>query len=227
MRPLALPLLICVFGLGCRRAPAIPYAWDRPESLRAKLVAVYTATVSLAAGQVVWRPRLHPLMLAPDATRIAVIHVEPAAGHGRPLDAALRGFLVDKMVVEARRPNVVELQLDYEAPRSEREFLRALVTELRQALPDTRLSMTALASWCMYDDWVRELPVDEVVPMVYRMGADREPIRRWLDAGRDFRVPRCRQAVAVSLGDPPPRLPGGRRRFVFNPHSWSSTEEAQ
>jgi hypothetical protein len=198
----------------------VPYAWDRPERVDAPVVAVYTATVSLRDGDVVWRPRAHPLVVRPDARRIAVIHVEPASAARRALDDELVAFLVDKIAVEAARKDVVEVQLDYEAAVSERDFARRLVTALRRAI-HVRLSMTALASWCLFDDWIADLPVDEAVPMVYRMGRDREPVRRWLDEGRDFREPLCRQSVAVSLADPPPRLPSGRRRFVFNPHSWN------
>jgi hypothetical protein len=227
-------LLGLLFVAGCARAPApspVLYAWDRPEQLAALAgadvaVAVYTATVSLRAGDVVWRPRAHALTLPPGARRIAVVHVEPAApATRRPLDDGLRAFLVEKLVAVAHAPDVAELQLDYEAPRSERDFLRALVGDLRRALgPTARLSMTALASWCLFDDWVRDLPVDAVVPMVYRMGHDRAFVRRWLDEGNDFRVARCRQAVALSLADAPPRLPAGRRHFLFNPRSWTPAD---
>ena len=157
---------------GCSAAPApalVLYAWDRPEQLAALgdadvEIAVYAATVSLRAGDVAWRPRAHPLTLPPHARQIAVVHIEPAApAERRPLDAALRAYLVAKMVAVAQAPGVGELQVDYEAPTSERELARGLIVDLRRALgPRARLSMTALASWCLFDDWVRELPVDDV-----------------------------------------------------------------
>jgi len=178
---------------------------------------VYAATVSLREGEVVWQRRLHPIALPPQARVTAVVHFEPG---DRALDDGLRAYLVDKISALPAEA----IQIDYEAPLSQRELLRALIADLRRALPRTRLSMTALASWCLFDDWLRELPVDEVVPMVYRMGHDREPVRRWLDEGRDFRVPLCRKAVAVSLADPPPRLPAGRRVYYFAPRSWSEAE---
>jgi hypothetical protein len=216
--------VVAVAVAGCGRASDVVYAWDRPESLQAlppgSEVAVYRATVSLKKDDVVWRPRAHPVKLPDGARRVPVIHIEPGAT--RPLDLDLRTYLVGKMVAEAQASGA--LQLDYEAPLSERPFLRQLILDLRHALPRARLSMTALASWCLFDGWLAELPVDEVVPMVYRMGRDRLAVRRWLDEGRDFRVPLCQKAVAVSLADPPPRLPGGRRRYWFDPRSWTPAD---
>lgn len=220
MRLVSLAILL-VWQLARATAPPIVYAWNRPERLAAlpegSEVAVYAATVSLRDGETVWQPRLHPIALPDHARVTAVIHFEPG---WRPLDDRLRAYLVDKI----SGLHAQAIQIDYEAPLSQREFLRELMGDLRRALPQGKLSMTALASWCLFDDWLRELPVDEVVPMVYRMGHDREPVRRWLDEGHDFRVPLCRKAVAVSLADPPPRLPAGRRTYYFAPRSWSEAE---
>ena len=52
--------------------------------------------------------------------------------------------------------------------------------------------MTALASFCVGDRWLDGLPVDEVVPMIFRMGTDNERIRSFLAAGNDFQDPMCR-----------------------------------
>jgi hypothetical protein len=195
---LILSLVLCA----CRgNDEHVLYAWDRPERLdgmpAGAEVAVYTATVSLARGTLLWRPRAHPLRLPERARITAVIHFETArADLRRPLDDALASWLVDRMAREAERPGVSGLQIDYEAPLSERPFLRALVVGVRRALGSSvRLSMTALASWCLFDDWLGDLPVDEVVPMVYR--------------------------------DPPPALAPGRRIFYFAPHSWTADDLAR
>ena len=45
------------------------------------------------------------------------------------------------------------------------------LAEIRRALPlHTRLSMTALASWCDTESCLDDAPVDETVPMLIRMG---------------------------------------------------------
>jgi hypothetical protein len=81
------------------------------------------------------------------------------------------------------------------------------------------LSITALASWCIYDDWLRDLPVDEVVPMVFRMGADQHRVRRYL-IEEDFRAAHCRQSLGISTDEPRPTLRPLRRLYVFHPQSW-------
>jgi len=80
--------------------------------------------------------------------------------------------------------------------------------------------MTALASWCIHDDWIRELPVEEAVPMLFRMGAEDREVRRYLQSGNDFRVESCRNSLGVSTDEPWPKLPSGRRLYVFHPVSW-------
>ncbi len=46
--------------------------------------------------------------------------------------------------------------------------------------------MTALASWCAGDDWLRDLPVDEAVPMLFRMGVEKNLFQRRLETGQRF-----------------------------------------
>src|SRR5436189_297554 len=64
--------------------------------------------------------------------------------------------------------------------------------------------------------WIADLPFDEIVPMVFRMGPEGEVVRQQLAAGGDFRLARCRDAIGVSTDEPLPRVPGRRRRYVFD-----------
>jgi hypothetical protein len=62
----------------------------------------------------------------------------------------------------ARRPGISGIQVDFDATASERRFYRELVIDLRRLLPDSvPLSITALASWCLDDNWISGLPADE------------------------------------------------------------------
>ncbi len=88
--------------------------------------------------------------------------------------------------------------------------------------------MTALASWCADDRWLSGLPVDEIVPMLFRMGPANEAFR---DLARSSRTaqPECRQAVGTSLDEPLDLARDHRRVYAFNPRSWTaaSVHEAQ
>ena len=112
------------------------------------------------------------------------------------------------------------IQIDFEADASERPFYRHLLIELRHRLPsDLALSITALASWCMGDDWIEGLPVDEAVPMLYRMGPDRSTVLNHLQNGGNFRARLCRESAGISTDEPISGL-GPRRYYIFRPRAW-------
>lgn len=199
----------------------IPWSWERREDLRflgeAHTVAFYAGIVTLARDAVVVEPRRNPLLLAKNTHRIAVVRIETK----RPsLHAAQRRETVDAIARLFR--NAEELQIDFDASRSERAFYRALLFDIRREI-DAPLTITALASWCMDDRWMSGLPIDDAVPMLFRMGGDARAIRARLARGEDFREPRCRASIGVSL-DEPMIAPRGRRVWVFNSDRW--TEDA-
>ena len=108
------------------------------------------------------------------------------------------------------------MQIDFDATRSQRAFYANVLSEVRKRIPeDTRLSITALASWTLFDNWLDSLPVDEAVPMLFRMGADGENVRRHLRSGGDVRAEPARRSLGVSTDEPLPRLPAGRRVYVI------------
>ena len=87
--------------------------------------------------------------------------------------------------------------------------------------PSVLLSITALASWCTYDNWLSDLPIDEAVPMLFRMAGDGKQIANRLDAGEDFIAPPCRQSYGISTDEPRSNLSSARRLYVFNPDPWT------
>lgn len=204
------------------RTPLTLWAWERPEDLRFLRgqgigVAPLIATVTLFDEEVSVSPRHQPLDLPADAMVTPVVRVELDAARPARLSPAQRQRLaaaIFSLASQSRRP-LTALQIDFDAPRSVRPFYRALLTDIRAGLPrGAHLSMTALASWCLGDPWLEGLPVDEVVPMVFRMGGDATAVRRHLEAGRDFQ-PACRTAVGIAADEPMPFVAGGRKRYVF------------
>ena len=98
--------------------------------------------------------------------------------------------------------------------------------ELRAQLPDNvPLSMTALASFCIGDRWLDDLPVDEAVPMIFRMGADDKPIKNMLANGKDFGEPLCRRSYGIAVDEPlEMKFQPQRRVYVFNNRSWTKPD---
>ncbi|MGZ8846976.1 MAG: DUF3142 domain-containing protein [Pyrinomonadaceae bacterium] len=207
--------------------PLILWAWERPADLRfidpRKVgVAFLAKSILLHADAVAIRPRLQPLQLPEGTKVIAVARIETARDRKPALSVSQRDRTVQSIVEMASLPGVSEIQIDFDATQSERSFYRELIANLKQRLPaNTRLSITALASWCMSDDWLTDLPIDEAVPMLFRMSSDAKQIVNRLEAGDDFNAAPCRQSYGISLDEQRPKLLPARRLFVFNPDAWT------
>jgi hypothetical protein len=221
-----LPVLAAILALSVTAAtPAQPttsvgakqilWAWERPEDLRfagpSVAVGVLAGTVVLSGSHVFAQPRLQPAK---------VLDSQHVAGDQRARAAAL----VLALLGNAR---FAEAQIDFEVKASQRQVLLDLVGDVRAALPPgMHLSMTALASWCDTETWLDAAAVDEVVPMLFRMGPAGAALKRRLADGGDFRLARCRTSIGIATDTPPDGLPPGRRLWLFNPHPWTDQELA-
>ncbi|GAB6139439.1 hypothetical protein JCM14076_01680 [Methylosoma difficile] len=226
-----LPLfLAAMFLLECQAAaakslddmpPLILWAWERPEDLRFLDgknigVAFLAQTLQLNGDGIVRVPRRQPLKVSPSTPLMAVTRIENAGEQPAALSSAQRQQLVATVLTTLALKNVTAVQIDYDAKVSERGFYRQFLIDLRRQLPaDMPLSMTALASFCLGDPWINDLPVDEAVPMVFRMGADTHQVRQHLINGNDFALPLCRQSVGIATDEPLPKRFAGRRVYVF------------
>jgi hypothetical protein len=206
----------------------ILWAWERPEDLRfagaQAEVAVQTGFVEIAGGGFQARGRRFALKAAgPPST--AVVHVQ--IDHRRPLEwtPLLRARVSAAVLHYAQAIPARRVQVDFEVRASERAVLLDVLRDVRHGLPkNTLLSMTALASWCDTETWLEAAPVDEIVPMLFRMDPGGEPLRKRLAEGGDFRNPRCRAALGIATDSPIVRAPLGRRVYLFNPRSWTEAD---
>ena len=208
-------------------APAVEpdyylWAWRREEDLsfidpnRVK-VALLTATINVDRDDFIVEHRTNKVTYPTDAEIVGVVRIEAT---GLPDDATIPR-LADAIVGVNRPFRPVEHQVDFDARLSQRAFYRLLLEELRARTGGARLSITALASWCFHDDWIEELPVDAVVPMIYRMGRDGDVIRHTLYAEREFPNPICAGNVGYSADESLAPVGGLRRVFLFHPEPWS------
>lgn len=204
------------------------WAWERPEDLRFidphKVgVAFLARTIYFREGEIHVRPRLQPLNFPPGTSLIAVVRIETGSMKYSRMIKRRQKDIEHEIENLVGIRGVRAIQIDFDAKESERPFYRDLLQELRHRLPPSvALSITALASWCVYDDWISGLPVDEAVPMLFRMGIDNDRIVRYISRGNDFRSPLCKTSVGISLDERVltyARL--GRRVYLFNPARWS------
>lgn len=198
------------------------WAWERREDLRAldtRRFAVAYLDRTLTVGLTVHAdPRHNALVLPAGITRIAVVRIE--APSGAVLNSINHDDALQALLTSARQPGIAALQVDFDATRSQRAFYRALLTDLRRQMPPgLPLSITALASWCSYDDWLTGLPIDEAVPMFFRMEPDR---RRAPPSLADFHIrePLCQTSAGLSTTESWPPSLAGKRLYVFADRGW-------
>jgi hypothetical protein len=229
----ALATLVCSLGIQSDTAPhptgrmaSLPrytlWAWERREDLRSldthRFAVAYldqTVTVGLTVAS---QPRRDPVAVPVTAARIPVVRIE--AQPNAVLNSINHADVMDAILASARQPGIAALQVDFDATRSQRSFYRDLLFDLRlQMPPNLPLSITALASWCSYDDWLAGLPIDEAVPMFFRMEPDR---RRAPSNGDDFQIrePFCQSSAGVSTTEPWPSRLAGKRIYVFADNGW-------
>ncbi|AIY42509.1 hypothetical protein LT85_3351 [Collimonas arenae] len=202
-------------------------------------VAVLDTTVLLRDGSATVRRRQQPLRLPPEwyaakglqpkAPVVTIVHIDMARGAHKPaLNNNQKQLIVKAVVAAATRSPSQVVQLDFEVMHSQKPFLADVIQRSRKALPDNvALSITALASWCVGDAWLADLPVDEIVPMAFRMATDGKRMREILD--QDGRLPRpeCQSSLGLSLDEQPwPNKLRSQRLYLFNRDAWSATSMA-
>ncbi len=252
---------------GTSNLPAVIFwAWERPEDLRFLTpdqagVAFLAKTIYLQSSSsdptgsspsFIVRPRLQPLRIAMGTPLIAVIRLETPAPprlsslqqnqsalHAFTYSKAQRALLASEIAGTQSISGVSAIQIDFDAPSSAHPFYTALLQDVRGKLPHSLpLSITALASWCIGDPWLGQLPpgtIDEAVPMLFRMGPDAGNVQKFLHSGDDFPVAACRGSLGLSTDETLSNNlltagssfstfnPRGKRVYVFAPRTWTQS----
>lgn len=201
------------------------WAWERPEDLRTigpqDSVAYLVETIFLRKQGIIVRPRRQPMALPAGTKVIAVVRVEAAPS--AELSTSQEIPMAATVAAVAQDVRVNGLQIDFDATASQRGFYRALLIDLRQRLGKEQwIGITALTSWCMHDDWISDLPVNEAVPMLFSMGKGRAETLAFLAAGHDFTSELCRHSVGLRLGDPAVLIPHHRSIYLFSDRPWNA-----
>ncbi|MBZ5529155.1 MAG: DUF3142 domain-containing protein [Acidobacteriia bacterium] len=187
------------------------------------------------------QPRRQPLRVSPGTALIAVARIETlrAQGAGAVQQVGSNSAESSLPYTEAQRRRVAEeisqlqniegvraVQIDFDATQSERAFYAELLRDVRARLRQEQpLSITALASWCLGDAWLAQLPagtIDEAVPMLFRMGGETGEVARILGRGEEFTVAACRGSAGLSTDEVPGQAE--KRVYLFHPRPWTKTE---
>jgi len=205
------------------------WAWERREDLRdidpaTTAVAWLDRTVVLDKEGLTVEPRRQPLLL-PASTALVRIPVVRIETRNSPELSDASAQAAAQAILRASGPQMAALQIDFDARRSEREWYREVLLDVRNALPaDIPLSITALASWCSYDnEWLHTLPVDEAVPMLFRMEPDRRSAAALDRLGSPelaIREPLCSSSVGISTHERWPVQLAGKRIYIFPDAGW-------
>jgi hypothetical protein len=211
-----------------RMPQTVLWAWEEPEDLRgadSRTVGVaYLAETLLLGDALTVRPRHQPLAVAPGMAVMAVVRIE--TGRDFRDSAEVRQQTASALAEVSRRPDLRALQVDFDATRSERAFYSAVLRELRPRMPvGMPLSITALVSWCGDPaGWLAGLPIDEAVPMFFRLGGHARPYddKSWIP----LREPLCRASIGISTDESWPEVSATGRVYLFAPRPWSETQLA-
>lgn len=213
----------------------VVWAWEEPEDLR----SAPTATVGVAylAETIVLRSknkpqasleivsRHQPLRVAPGSAVMAVVRIIAAPGFRDTPEARRR--TADALAALSQRASARALQIDFDATGSQRAFYADVLRQLRPRMPaGMPLSITALLSWCSAargsEDWLAGLPIDEAVPMFFRLGGSARPAGD--KGGYTMRELRCQASLGISTDESWPALNPRARLYIFAPRPWTHSQ---
>jgi len=209
----------------------IIWAWERPENLL--FIDDKNIAVAFLAGSIIFKdlgvtmkPRLQPLIVNQKTSMIPVIRIDNLNENSQLSDDQFSKAF-DFIIKTCSQNKIAGCQLDFDAKISERNFYKKLIIKVRNEMPKSiPLSITALVSWCDINSWLDDLPIQEAVPMFFRLGIDENLIRHNLVGESFMKAKICQKAVGISVDEPLPKSGylQNRRIYIFNPKSWTSSD---
>jgi hypothetical protein len=209
------------------------WAWERREDLRTldpatTAVAWLDRTIILDARGVSVEARHQPLLLPAAAALVRIPVVRIQTRDSADLSEA-SAEATAQAILGTLDSRAAALQIDFDARHSERAWYRDVLTRVRRSLPENvPLSITALASWCSYDNaWIHTLPIDEAVPMLFRMEPDRRSAALHGELSSPeltIREPICSHSAGISTHERRPAQLAGKRIYVFPDRGWQQDD---
>ncbi|MFC1727149.1 hypothetical protein ACFL0Y_01375 [Patescibacteria group bacterium] len=206
------------------------WVWERPENLyfmkdEPVTYAYLAGTATKTDNGLSIYFRRQPLRIPDGSQTMATVRIEDKSQEATFEDSDIEeisDFIVGACLKD--RENI-SCQIDFDAAQSQIDFYKELILVIRKKLPQRiKLSITALLSWCTDTDepWFIGLPVDEAVPMFFRLGKNTDIYRRKIDQGELVLDSQCQKSIGVSTDEP---LPGkkylqDKKIYIFNNNYW-------
>ena len=213
------------------------WAWKRPEDLsqinpKEFGVAYLACHIFVEGDKVKWETRNQPLKLPAQTIVVPTVRID-VLHRQKPELAEKQLEKIEWLIRKAAAvPNAAQIQIDFDALETEREFYRSLLHRLRKSLPPSLpISITSLASWCLFDNWIKDLPIDESVPMMFSLGREREKVLLYFRSHKDFIDERSKRSLGLSLEDTAVNelmIPIAQKRkipvrvYVFTKTAWTA-----
>ena len=206
------------------------WAWEAPQDLRSinvktTGVALLILNISFKKSQIIYYSRQQPLYVPPHTYLTAVVHI------GNPpknvfMSNTIAKFLALKIKNAYHQGLYKELQIDFDAAPSQRQFYQKLILALRKELdPHTIISITALASWCTNDRWILKtnLPINYVVPMFFSLDTNRIRRNRFINTFDSHHIaPYCQGPIGLTTNkDWNVPITTNQSVFIYNTGRWT------
>jgi hypothetical protein len=203
-------MLLCVVAPAGASVDELPktmlWAWQRPEELsfidpKQVGVAYLACHLTLTADLVQQHWRNQPLTVPLNTVMEPVIRIDVDRRHPASFSARQLADVAAVIKKAATLARSASVQIDFDALETERPFYRQLLQRLHESAPQVSISITALASWCLFDNWIKDLPVEETVPMMFSLGPERSKILLYFRDSKDFLLHGCCRSLGLSLDD--------------------------
>jgi len=213
--------------------PITIWVWERSENLyflKDKKVsfAYLSGTVTKTNENLVYYSRQQPLRIPDNRKTIAVVRIEEKSDNHKFEDNDLDK--ISNYIVKSctEKDSNISCQIDFDATESQIGFYKNLVINVREKLPkEMKLSLTALVSWCTNNEsWFKDLPIDEVVPMFFRLGKDQNIYWQRIKEGKLDISNVCQKAIGIATDEPMPNKIYMKNKpiYIFNNKYWTSKD---
>ncbi len=206
------------------------WAWERPENLlfidKNIGVAFFAGIITFSDSKTFFRPRLQPLIINQKIAPIAVIRIENKEKKNQ-LNNDQLSKAVASIVKICSQDKISGCQIDFDARDSEINFYKELIFKTKKLLPKSiPLTITAFVSWCHLGSWLEDLPIEEAVPMFFRLGVDENLIRNNLVGESFMKAKKCQKSIGISIDEPLPQTQylKNRKIYIFNQNPWRSED---